>query len=180
MARAKKAPTLPRRCIFCGGTGVSGEHLFSAWISKIVPGVVERHTKTLGHPGQDPVKSLRVEGDILSKKIKAVCASCNGGWMKRQEDAVIPLLTPLILGERSVLTPQDQRIIHIWATMKALVGEMDDPDRRRIPPNSAAQPLVKMPWPDAYDPSEARAGIRSPRAVGRSNRRLRSSADPSL
>ena len=93
----------------------------------------------VGYPGQEPAQVTRVEGDILSKKIKAVCVGCNGGWMSRLETAIRPLLTPLILGEPFLLTPDKYRVIQIWATMKAIVGEMDDPTRRAIPPNSAVQ-----------------------------------------
>ena len=75
----------------------------------------------------------RHAGDPASKKIKAVCKDCNSSWMSRIEEAAKPILTPMFLGEASVLTPADQSAITECVALKTIVGEFDDtPDTRAI------------------------------------------------
>lgn len=135
--KTKKKPQPQRRCIFCDGTPVTGEHLFSAWISKIVPrtgqrNVAFRSSNPVGAPRQ--VNEIRrTEGDLLSKKIRAPCKKCNETWMSVLETQARPILTPLILGQQYTLMPQGQQILGRWAILKTIITEKDHQSSAVIP-----------------------------------------------
>ena len=99
--------------------------------------------------------------------------------MSGQDTAVIPLLKPLILGQPCVLTPNEQRIIWIWVPMKAIVGEMDDPVRRAIPPDSAHQfyhtrnlRMLSKTWLGKYTDSTWSLNVRYHHSAGASSTTL--------
>src|ERR1039457_1463762 len=106
-------PRPQRRCIVCGGTPVTGEHLFSIWIGDLVPKTAARHMRTvraamgtgdqLDRPYLDQAR--RLEGDIKSSRLRTVCKRCNNEWMSAIESAAKPVMTPLILGQLVVLPP---------------------------------------------------------------------------
>ena len=52
-----------------------------------------------------------------------MCERCNTGWMKRWEDAVAPIITPMIKGEPTQLTVEQQLVVAAWAAVKAAVFE---------------------------------------------------------
>jgi hypothetical protein len=135
-----------RRCIFCGGTPVNSEHLFSEWISKIVPRVTQRHfreerkdsaTQNIRTAGT--YQSRRIEGDIASRKLKAPCRKCNSGWMSCLETLAKPVLTPLILGQETTLDLGAQRTLVDWVILKTIIGERDDEASARIPDSDIKQ-----------------------------------------
>lgn len=64
-------------------------------------------------------------GELFTKKMKVVCAPCNNEWMSGMEDAVKPLLTPIIKGEAVTLEAGDLELIARWATLKAIASEHD-------------------------------------------------------
>lgn len=86
-------------------------------------------------------------GDIRHLKIYCVCGPCNNGWMRQQVDeAAKPILTKLIKGERTLITPDEQKKIAAWAVLKLMVSEYENGDitfhhaqrkrmmRKRLPP----------------------------------------------
>lgn len=75
-------------------------------------------------------------GDIHDWQVKCVDEACNNGWMRELENRAQPLLTPLIRGERTMLTVRSQRIIAGWAVLKAMIGERDIPDFESWPPSA--------------------------------------------
>jgi hypothetical protein len=72
---------------------------------------------------------VKLPGQMRDWKVWCVCGgthtSCNGGWMKRIEDAAKPIMTPLIQGKETRLQPHEQRIVATWAILKAMVSEYD-------------------------------------------------------
>jgi hypothetical protein len=52
------------------------------------------------------------------------CEPCNGGWMKRIEDSAIPVLVPLINGEHRIIEPDQQELIKLWMTLRAMVFDV--------------------------------------------------------
>jgi len=45
--------------------------------------------------------------------------------MKRIEDAIKPVMKPLILGRATRLSPDDQRLVAAWSVMKTMIAEFD-------------------------------------------------------
>ena len=123
----------PRRrgiCIFCGGGPTTEEHAIPDWASRL-----------LHHHGPF-LETVSGRPDRITPKIKlttnSVCDPCNTGWMHDLEDAVSPLLKPMI--ERPPasgwvqLNQQRQRAVALWALKtsftldQALPGIPDFPD----------------------------------------------------
>ncbi len=104
------------------------EHTFPRWT---VP-----HIQTLG-----PIRSsTRVSDhgehvhnvwgtDTIDHKARKVCALCNNGWMSDLEQAVAPILTPMITstGPRP-LTDDEALILATWVTKTALTGSLVYPE----------------------------------------------------
>jgi hypothetical protein len=123
----------PRKCIFCRRFGnMSKEHIWSDWMAELFPkGAVPAHHEVLHVRTQKfiPVSSnvLTRQGAAITKKLRVVCRNCNHGWMKALEEAVRPILTPLIIGQPIALNRDDQRILAEWITLKVMVAEHNVP-----------------------------------------------------
>src|ERR1700722_4831626 len=119
--KPKRVHNPQRRCIFCNGVPVTGEHLFPEWIKSLVPRTSQRHirakvvSKSVGFNLNEPhiKEAKRHEGDLASSRIRCACGTCNSGWMSNIETAAIPVMTPLILGENVLVTPAAQEVLSI-------------------------------------------------------------------
>ena len=138
----RRSPKSPQaNCIFCGGKPVTGEHLISDWIKRVLPRIHERHTRakrvrsTEASDALQTVldKAKRQEGNVASSRIRSVCGPCNYGWMKLIEDAAIPVLAPMIQGAPVAITPDAQARIAVWATLKTIIGESANKSLAAIP-----------------------------------------------
>ena len=115
---------------------MSGEHLWSEWIHKLVPKTKKFHIQetrpqwiSLNAPNLPPYRLIRREGDPVTKRLKVVCERhCNNGWMSRLEEEAKPCLTKLIKGEMASLNPQEQDGVAAWAAMKIIVAEFSAPE----------------------------------------------------
>ncbi len=127
-----------RACIFCGATGASvkitREHTFSNWVNQVLtPTIVgpdisyERRAMHGPKAGTVNTWSAAV---VAGHTLRAVCKSCNNGWMSELEGAVRPLIEPMIKGYNAALTTEQQITVATWATMKTAVFDYvwtDDP-----------------------------------------------------
>ena len=66
---------------------------------------------------------LERTGDHRSRKLHVVCKACNSGWMSLLQRDTIPILKPLLTGQRKAMTPKDQAILASWAAMFTMVYE---------------------------------------------------------
>ena len=129
-----------RFCIFCGGPGLTKEHIWADWASRFVPKMVPFHTKLtleIQMPGiaDNSVSNFKkVDGDPRSRKVRRVCKNvCNGGWMAKLQDRVKPIALPLILGREAILSASDQRLLGAWVGMAVMCSEYSDEDFAAIP-----------------------------------------------
>jgi hypothetical protein len=120
-----------RSCIFCPSTDVSKEHFWPEWMHPILRahGGSTHHTETaqsftdkVGIPVGKPYEVTR-QGSTFTKKIRAACSRCNNGWMNVLERDARPWLTPLVEGRAVSLSPDAQRTIASWITLKTMVAE---------------------------------------------------------
>jgi len=114
-------------CIFCGATPTTREHVFSEWTHALMgPREKLRAQQFLSfqHPDRtDFTDDLRFPGPLRDWQIKCVCETkCNNGWMREIENAAIPVMTPLIGGQQTILSPADQKFIATWAVLKVTVA----------------------------------------------------------
>lgn len=133
--------------MFCGGPGLTKQHLWAARLRDLVP-TVENKTTLFGlHPthmtlnGQHVVVIQthlreRARGNVATWQMRCVCKTCNGGWIKRVEDAAFPALKAMILGLPRVIEPAEQRAVATWAGIVATMNE------RRFPPDQTTVPTA--------------------------------------
>jgi hypothetical protein len=113
-------PPQVNTCAFCGDPAAArGEHIWGKWFSKLLQ----------SHGGFGPKKRDAIE----VRARRAVCTHCNTTWMSELEDAVIPILTPMLVGgPYHVLTPSQQRTLAIWAFKTALTISLLGEENRFI------------------------------------------------
>lgn len=105
------------RCVFCQQHGSSEEDVFAKWL-----------TKALGGPGPHGFNLQRSAGrnkvnmSHLRVTTRAACRVCNNGWMSQLEQAVQPLLTPMIRMEPThVASDHDKATLARWVFKTALM-----------------------------------------------------------
>lgn len=144
----RKNPNPPGKCIFCGGGNLSKEHFWPEWASALLPNYpINQHvekvfTFTEVTKLTKPPEARSRPGHMWTKKIRAVCVSCNNGWMSELENAVRPILTPLIATVPHTLTVDSMHVLAKWIALKIMVGEHNNPK-------------------DAVTPAEVRAKFKS-------------------
>jgi hypothetical protein len=111
-------------CVFCKADGpLTAEHVFPDWSKPYVsddsgPGT---QTRTIIHAGEPTSHSYRTNAANVT--VRAVCASCNSGWMSHLEHAAKPLLVPMVVGQESVvLSADEQAVVATWCVKTSLVA----------------------------------------------------------
>jgi hypothetical protein len=134
MAKASK-PRRPRnRCIFCGRTSLTHEHMYPNWLRNYIPRVIKNYTSMSAviHPTHSEPRRRTIAGDPHSKRLHVVCAKCNNEWMSRLQSDAKPHLLPLILGQATGLDTKAQQTIAAWIAMSVMVGEFNDREKVAI------------------------------------------------
>jgi len=124
---------IPKQCIFCGGFGVTKEHVIPPWIGRALDGTsthrvaisMDINLRELTLSTGTPPRTL--QGHIFTRKVRGVCRSCNEGWLSRLEQHVRPMLVPLIADQQVVLTVDDQRTLACWVATTAMVNQFFSP-----------------------------------------------------
>jgi hypothetical protein len=113
------------RCIFCGATGLTKEHMWADWLKSYIPRTESAHVEglTLVHLDRDEETISRRTGDPHSRRIRCVCQSCNNGWMSRLQETVKPFLVPMLVGNRTNLHRRGQTVVAAWSAMMVMVSE---------------------------------------------------------
>jgi hypothetical protein len=129
-----------RVCVFCGGAGLTREHVLPDWLTRA--GIVSfesatTHTRFDSH--DNPVERLSIPESPGQRKVRRFCATCNGGWMSRLETATEPVLTALITGVRRDLTAAEVETLAWWIAKTAVTAQFVSPfaDHRQIPDRQA-------------------------------------------
>src|ERR1039457_52556 len=106
---ARRAPTLPRKCIFCGRSGdtveITREHVWADWLKEYIPKNDVRHTALHGIIERDGSLQHTIRtwgGDAQSRRLRIVCRCCNNGWMGKLQEHAKDILIPLISGQPKV------------------------------------------------------------------------------
>jgi hypothetical protein len=121
------------RCIFCGATNLTWEHVFPRWSHRfMLPRATGRVSslRSTEYTDRKVSKVVRVPWQVRDWQIRCVCGgthlTCNGGWMKSIEDAARPIMKPLILGHEVRLNQNAQAILATWAILKLMISEYDE------------------------------------------------------
>ena len=135
----------PGRCIFCSRMAVSKEHFWPEWAH----GLIKHPSPPAGNvedvwaiTAYSPTPSLthrrNRQGSVLTKRLRCVCETCNSGWMSMIEEACIPVMTPLIVGNKCTLDLDDQKLVAIWTALKLFIAEKGVAQRQLSTQNERA------------------------------------------
>lgn len=116
-----------RQCLFCSSRANSLEDAWPRWITDQFEGraPLSVEAERMGVP----LRSWSVRRPTLT--VRAVCNSCNNGWMSDLENQVKSLLEPLVHGRLGLLSLERQSVLALWATKTAMVLEgLDAPEYR--------------------------------------------------
>lgn len=143
------------KCIFCGGGGLTKEHIFADWMRALLPRTPsDMHTHGrigFGVDEQGEVQRLlatkKRQGSAASKKLRVVCRCCNNGWMSRLDEAAKPIILRLAQAEAFTLGQEDAHTLSGCLAKMTMVAEFQEPSsviarqveraylkRRGIPP----------------------------------------------
>jgi hypothetical protein len=116
------------RCIFCGGRGLTKEHVWPNWLRGVLdPSITTpRHFYSTSGFGRRRSFAHRA-GSIESRRLRIVCERCNTGWMSRLQNNAKSRLLPLIRGQYISLTEADHKILAAWSMMFTMIIEFLDP-----------------------------------------------------
>jgi hypothetical protein len=105
-------------CAFCPNVANSREHIFSQWMSAVLPG--EKVIRKLGNDGG--ILEARIAPNI-DIKARVVCAACNS-WLGDaiENGHAKPAMKDLIIGKQEILIPPERaRSIALFAFKTAIV-----------------------------------------------------------
>jgi hypothetical protein len=110
-------------CVFCGASGkMTAEHVLPNWLAGI--GLTSQPAAGAASGWLNRSPQPRGPGKPFRTTVRAVCASCNNGWMSGLEQVARRVLTPMIRGEETVVSKDDQPVLAMWALKTTLVAMM--------------------------------------------------------
>lgn len=118
---------MARRCIFCGKTPVSNEHIYPEWLRSLLiydpRGLPKSSLEQVSHRR---IKQRQQSRRWMSDKpfnhtIKSVCKTCNETWMSDIENSAIQYLSPMIRMRETSFDAEAQNIISRWIALRVMV-----------------------------------------------------------
>jgi hypothetical protein len=94
-------------------------------------------------------KAREWESDGPSLTTAAVCLECNNGWLSELETAASPLVGPLLLGEPTSLTTEQQTAVAFWSYKTVLLLQMIRAKEDRPIPVQRFRELFELGRPPA-------------------------------
>jgi hypothetical protein len=144
----------PGKCIFCGGSGMSREHIWPEWMQNYFPAAgpdarSAHIVNTLGQSNSFEHGRLHRSHDILYQKLRIACRQCNNGWMSQIVEAAKHILVPLLRGEWPVLNADGASKLAAWITLFTMVIEFADPKTAAVTAEERATfKRTKSPLPN--------------------------------
>lgn len=118
-------PNKTDTCGFCGGPGVTKEHVWPDWLRKrILDSRDSAGQKTFTMEVENAARTKRFASTTLESTVRMPCAKCNNGWMSALEGDVKPFMASMVFpGEKTILTHERQSPLARWAVKTAMVFE---------------------------------------------------------
>jgi hypothetical protein len=118
---------LRKRCIFCGGFGMSREHIWGDWLKHHVAVNLPKHsmgTLIVNAPGTRNVSTVHIRaGDPLRSRVRVVCETCNNTWLSAIQEAAKPVLIPMFDGKTCVLGHEKLQRLATLISMATMTAE---------------------------------------------------------
>jgi hypothetical protein len=177
-----------RRCVFCGGTPVTAEHVWPAWLRTVLPQpIVAPHRRTVQLDGVAQ-PDVTYPQRVFEQRVRLVCAVCNNGWMSELETANKPFLDAALHGRGRQLHQRGQERLAAWAFKTALMINCTFREHRSGVPQShydylythRAPPSDVAIWLASYDGEQPAAAFSSGMAISRPGERVDSHDAPNV
>jgi hypothetical protein len=147
--------------VFCGVDSVTREHIFPFWLRAAVGGAGSATHYRAAAAATPPPTGDQLpyehswEADDAEFVVRAVCASCNNGWMNDLDHDVRSIIVPLIRNDVEPIGEHERTLLAAWATKIALLLEhtrsLSDLTRRRsLTPPSAYREVYDLRLPPAF------------------------------
>lgn len=159
-----KLPRMARRCVFCGGSGLTREHVIPRWLSNVLPEQAryrgQDQATVLLHPERtvDGPHHREMVETFNSATVKAVCGPCNNGFMNDIEAEARPILSAMIRGSLALsLAAGAASVVATWAVKTSLMAQLTGSEPTVFPQvyrefHAARQPTSEcMVWAAAVD-----------------------------
>jgi len=119
--------------LFCQRSGhakITKEHVWPQWLSALMSGDRKTIPTTLRSTELNKVKKWKGQG----LQVNDVCSSCNNGWMSELENAIKPILRPLIQGSTAArpITLAEQVLTTRWVLKLAMMMDATARKRKRF------------------------------------------------
>jgi len=144
------SPVVPQPqgvCWYCGGTGLTKEHIFGKSLIDLFDGHgTVRHAYEHPELGIKPRIKRAESFAYISRKF---CRECNGGWMREIDEAVRPLLAAFAVEEPLDIDREAQAILAAWVT-KTVLGLLSiEPEEYRFATDAQYRDFhdAQKPWP---------------------------------
>jgi hypothetical protein len=144
-------------CIFCANhRKMSKEHVFPSWLKEHFPrGLNDTHgayAMSLNTQANAYTKIFEKKhgGSSTTITVRVVCRECNNEWMSKLEQAVRPILSPLIRGEEIILTQDQQRVLATWIVKTAMTAEYRYPEAIAVPQTQRQALMSNEEPPDGW------------------------------
>lgn len=139
---------MKKRCIFCGGEGkLSKEHIWPVWMHEYLyrqgDGGHSRGSNTFYDKKKVDSNIFKRQGHLSTIRIRAVCQSCNSGWMNELEQEVRPILEKILNSEEILISKEQQQVLSRWIAVKSIVGEFAEKEIN-VTPESDRRALMEM------------------------------------
>ncbi len=116
------AATAPKRCVFCQAPlPLTNEHVFPWWVRSGDDQTTKSvYVRESGRATGERWGHSRA-GNPRDVQAKAVCATCNNGWMNDLDNKLATLGPQLLKGRTVRLTKAKQQALATWATKTMLM-----------------------------------------------------------
>jgi hypothetical protein len=126
------------KCVFCNGTGLTKEHIFSDWLKTLLTrtadyGVLYRQNQ-IDPSGRETLRTAsdRESGSVHSRRVRVVCRSCNIGWMSDMVKFAKPVSAMMIDGTATSLDRTQMTALASWVTLASMMAEFSVTKEQRI------------------------------------------------
>jgi hypothetical protein len=146
---------MARRCVFCGGTGLTREHVIPRWLSDVLPEQArfrgQDQAVVLLHPERevDGLHHREMAETFNSATVKVVCGSCNNGFMNDIETESRPVLSAMIRGNLSMpVSAEAAATVATWAVKTSLMAQLTGSEPAALTPVYEGFYASRRPTPE--------------------------------
>lgn len=121
------------KCIFCGGKGLTKQHVLPDWLREYFPRTAnDTKTQNLMYFKRNENSMLttpniqKTQGHLGNVRIRNVCEKCNSGWISGIKNATKPIVEELLQGHIVKIDKEMQHLLSQWLMVVNIMIEYTD------------------------------------------------------